>query len=107
LWFRKYAQDSDKCFVSVESISNAGMHESPGTVQPTGMPGGKTEEKRELCGASEKELEAPRLWQSFSFVSSGVMKGKGATHMEWHESVQWLMDGWEDIVVDIYSCHRG
>jgi len=35
----------------VESISDAGMHESFGTTQPVGMPGGKTGEKRECCGA--------------------------------------------------------
>ena len=65
------------CFAPVESISNAGMHESFGTLQSAGMPG------EERCRASVKELEARGRWESlFSLASPGVTKGKGEAHME-------------------------
>ena len=70
-WFRAY--------VLVESISNAGMHESFGTVKPTGMSG----ETRERCRASVKELEARRQKSvCFPLVSPGECTRVGETHME-------------------------
>jgi len=55
------------------------MHESFGTLQPAGMPG----EKLERCRASVKELEARGQRESlFSFVSPGVVKGRGETRSE-------------------------
>jgi len=72
------------CFAPVESIYNAGMDESFGTLQPAGMPG----EKRERCRASVKELEARGQLESlFSFVNSGSRKGEGITWNSMHESV--------------------
>jgi len=56
--------------VFVESISNAGMHEGFGTVQPAG-------ENRERCRADMKELEGLRQESVCSFVSIGVWKRKG------------------------------
>ena len=68
-----------RAYVFVESISDAGMHESFGTVLPAGISG----EMRERCRASVNELEARRHRSVFLFVSLGVCTGIGETQMEY------------------------
>ena len=65
----------------MESISNAGMHESFGTLLPAG-------EKRERCRAGVKELGG-REQKSvcFSSVSIGVWKRQGGH--TWKETGSW------------------
>lgn len=86
----------------MESISNVAMRDSFETMHPP-------EEKRR-CKARVKEPDtlmpyARRLWAVGVFLlllARESRKGRRDSHgVAW-----WLMDGWEVIVVDIYSCHR-
>ena len=89
--------------VFAESISHGEIRDSLGIVQLSGKPGEKPGGKWNHGQASMRDLEDRRSWESlFSFCQPGSSDGEGDSN----GAALWLIDGYDVLVNDIYSCDR-
>ena len=87
----------------VESISNEGIREGLWNRAASRT---RFRESGNAMGPAWESWKPGGNKSLFSFVGPGVSKGEWRTYMEQHGHVWRLMEGYEVLVVDIYSCLR-